>query len=163
MGLLKSGLPADAHDTYITQKLGLDWRVYFPKASRSPPLAYLDLWPFLSQPLILVFDPQACAQLTQETPQPRHPLFKWALTPLTGGRDLTSVDMSTHKIWRSRLSPGFSPRTLTSQMDALLEEVTIFVEKLRDRAGADGSWSKIFALYDDTVTLAFDIIFRSAL
>lgn len=163
MGLLKNGLPADAHDTYVTQKLSLNWLTYFPKASQPPPIAYLDLWPFLSQPLILVFDPQACAQLTQETPQPRHPLFRWALMPLTGGKDLTSVDTSTHRMWRSRLNPGFSPRIITSQMDALLEEVMILVSKLRNQAGADGNWGKTFALYDNTITLAFDIIFRSAL
>ncbi|KAK9772818.1 putative Cytochrome P450 [Seiridium cardinale] len=163
MKLLKHGLPSDAHDTYVVQKLSLEWQDYFPNATKAPPLAYLDLWPFLSQPLIVVFSPQACSQLTQETPQPRHSLFRWSLTPLTGGNDLTSVDMATHRVWRSRLNPGFSLKNLISQMDVLLEEVAVFAEKLRNNAGDNGTWGDVFTLYDDAVSLTFDIIFRSAL
>ncbi|ETS76582.1 hypothetical protein PFICI_11969 [Pestalotiopsis fici W106-1] len=160
---LKKGLPSDAHDTYPARRLGLDWRDYFPKATTAPPLAYLDLWPFLSQPLIWVYSPQACAQLTQENPQPRHSLFKWSLTPLTGGKDLTCVDMAEHKVWRSRLNPGFSSMNLMSQMDMLLEEVVVFTKNLEKMAGEDGSWGNPFPFYDQTVPLTFDIIIRSTL
>ncbi|KAK9786224.1 putative Cytochrome P450 [Seiridium cardinale] len=163
MKLLKQGLPSDAHDTYVVRKLSLEWQDYFPNATKAPPLAYLDLWPFLSQPLIVVFSPQACSQLTQETPQPRHSLFRWSLTPLTGGNDLTSVDMATHRVWRSRLNPGFSLKNLILQMDVLLEEVAVFAEKLRNNAGDNGTWGDVFTLYDNAVSLTFDIIFRSAL
>ncbi|TGO81629.1 hypothetical protein BPOR_1076g00020 [Botrytis porri] len=163
MKALREGLPSDAHDTYVARKLSLNWKDYFPDASSPPPLAYLDLWPFLSRPLIMVFSPQACAQLTQDTPQPRHSLIRWSLTPLTGGKYLTSVDTSTHRVWRSRLNPGFSPKNLISQMDMLLEEVTIFVQKLKAKVGENKNWGDSFTIYEDVVSLTFDIIFRSVL
>jgi hypothetical protein len=160
---LKKGLPSDAHDTYPARKLGLNWKDYFPNAISAPPLTYLDLWPFLSQPLIWIYSPQACAQLTQENPQPKHSLFRWSLTPLTGGKDLTCVNMSEHKVWRSRLNPGFSSKNLMSQMDILLEEVVIFTKNLEEKAGENGSWGNLFTFYDEIVTLKFDIIIRSTL
>ncbi|RYP63653.1 hypothetical protein DL769_006908 [Monosporascus sp. CRB-8-3] len=101
-----------------------------------------------------------CSQLTQETPQPRHAMFKWAQIPLTGGLDLLSMDQANHKLWRSRLNPGFSSRNLRAHVPALVEEVEIFATALKDRAGADGSWSDMFTLYDKTIALTFDIIMR---
>jgi cytochrome P450 len=163
MGALQQGLPNDAHNTYALRKLSLNWQTYFPNATKCPPLIYLDLWPFLSQPLILVTDPQACSQLTQVTPQPRHSLFREALHPLTAGKDLTCADIPTHRLWRSVFNPGFSNRNLMSQMDALLEEVTIFSQKLKNKAGTDNNWGELFTLYDDAVSLTFDIILRSAM
>ena len=163
MSILRKGLPSDAHDTYVLRRLALEWQDYFSTAAKCPPVVYLDLWPFLSEPLILVISSQACAQLTQENPQPRHSLFQWALTPLTSGKDLTSVDMPTHRIWRSRLNPGFSSKSMMSQVDALIEEVTIFVKNLKDKAGKKSTWGEKFTLYDITVSLTFDVILRTTL
>jgi cytochrome P450 len=163
MKALRNGLPGDAHDTYVARKLCLNWQEYFPGASAPPPLAYLDLWPFLSQPLIMVYSPLACSQLTQTNPQPRHSLFRWALFPLTGGQDLTSVDVSAHRVWRSRLNPGFSPKNLISHMDVLLEEAIIFAQKLKTKVGDNNTWGDVFTLYDDVVNLTFDMIVRVTL
>lgn len=126
-------------------------------------MVYLDLFPILSQPLILVTDPETCSQLTQVTPQPRHSLFRWALAPLTGARDLTCVDMATHRLWRSRLNPSFSPKNMMSNIDAVLEEVTVFTDKLKDKTGNGGSWGELFTLYDDTAGLTFDVILKFCL
>ncbi|KMW66613.1 hypothetical protein BDDG_11614 [Blastomyces dermatitidis ATCC 18188] len=56
------------------------------------------VWPFMAQPIITVIDPELCSQLTQETPQPRHPMFGWALTPVTDGIDLISMNMADHEV-----------------------------------------------------------------
>ncbi|KAI1262859.1 cytochrome P450 [Xylariaceae sp. FL1019] len=144
---LRRGLPKDAHDTYAQRKLTINWKEYFPKLSECPPVIYLDLWPLLSYPLIQATSPEACYQMTQQKPQPRHPMFSWAISPVTG----------------LRLNPGFSLRNLTSLVPILMEEVDVFVQKLREEAGDDKAFGALFPLYDKTVNLSFDIIMRAAL
>ncbi|KAI1176928.1 cytochrome P450 [Nemania sp. FL0916] len=164
MKSLKEGLPKDAHETYYYRKLTRNWRDYFPhEKERCPPVIYLDLWPLFSQPLILATSAEACHQLTQQTPQPRHSLMVWAITPVTGGKDLHSMDAATHRLWRSRLNPGFSPQNILSQVPILLEEVGIFAEQLKSKAGPNGDFGDFFTLFDRSVALTFDIIMKSAL
>ncbi|KAI1291258.1 cytochrome P450 [Xylaria venustula] len=137
MKSLRRGLPKDAPDTYAQLKL------------TCPPIIYLDMWPFVSYPLILA---------TTETP-----MFGWAISPVTGGRDLIAMDIPTHRVWRSRLNPCFSLRNLTSLVPILTEEVDIFVQKMREEAGNDKTFGVLFPLYNKTVDLSFDIIMRAAL
>lgn len=163
MKSLRRDLPKDAHDTYAQQKLVMNWQEYFPNQSKCPPIIYLDLWPFMSYPLIQAISPEACCQMTQQKPQPRHPMFGWAISPVTGGRDLIAMDSSSHRLWRSRLNPCFSLRNLTCLVPILIEEIEIFVRKLREEAGTDGAFGALFPLYPKTVNLSFDIIMRAAL
>ncbi|PGH05785.1 hypothetical protein GX51_02756 [Blastomyces parvus] len=165
--LLKSlgeGFPRDAHRSYSNMRIVQNWKKYFPGAKKCPPLIYLDVWPFMAQPIIMVIDPELCSQLTQETPQPRHSMFGWALKPVTDSIDLISMNMADHKVWRSRLNPGFSSRNVIQNMPAILEEVSIFAQKLKDTADADSrEWGSMFTLYDRAVALTFDVISRFAL
>ncbi|KAI0530097.1 cytochrome P450 [Xylaria digitata] len=160
---LKKGLPKDAHGSYAQRNLALNWQKYFPNAAQCPPIIYIDLWPFLTQPLIMAISPEACFQLTQENPQPRDSTFRWAMFPVTGGKDMISMNTSDHRLWRSRLNPGFSSRNLMLALPVLLEEVGIFAQQLKAQAGMDKGWGDIFTLYDRTVSLTFDIIMRTAL
>ncbi|KAI1367951.1 cytochrome P450 [Xylaria arbuscula] len=163
---LGQGLPKDAHPGYISERLVAEWKTYFPAEDHCPPVIYLDLWPFFPQPIIYVTSAEACYQLTQGNPQPRHPMFRWALTPATEGKDLISMactSMSTHKLWRSLLNPGFSSRNLIASMPVLLDEVLIFSNMLRESAGQDGRWGDMFTVYDKTIRLTFDVIARVAL
>ncbi|KAI0479887.1 cytochrome P450 [Xylaria cf. heliscus] len=163
MKSLREGLPKDAHDVYAQRRLTMDWATYFPNLSKCPPVIYLDLWPFLQYPLISATSPEACYQMTQAKAQPRHGMFAWAIFPVTGGRDLISMDIPEHRVWRARLNPGFSARNLTAQLPLMIEEVNTFVEQLRQMAGNDGQYGELFPLYDRTVNLTFDIIMRSAI
>ncbi|KAI1648382.1 cytochrome P450 [Daldinia loculata] len=163
MKSLREGLPKDAHDTYVHRKLTMNWPKYFPLQKKCPPVIYLDLWPLTSQPFVYVTSPETCFQLTQQTAQPRHSMFSWALFPVTGGKDLISMDMPTHRIWRSRLNPGFSPKNILSQAPILIEEVDIFIRQLKEQAGKDGAFGNLINLYDRTVALTFDIIMRVSL
>ncbi|EZF27837.1 hypothetical protein H112_00206 [Trichophyton rubrum D6] len=159
MRSLRKGLPRDAHGSYTSMKIIQNWQTYFPTAKKCPPLIYLDVWPFISQPIIMVIAPELCAQLTQETPQPRHPMFGWAMTPVTDGIDIISMNMADHKVWRSRLNPGFSSRNVIQNMPAILEEVSLFAQRLKDTIDGDsGEWGRMFTLYDRAVAVTFDII-----
>lgn len=160
---LKHGLPKDAHGSYAQRNLALHWQKYFPNATSCPPIVYIDLWPFLQQPLIMAISPEACFQLTQENPQPRDSTFKWAMFPVTRGEDMISMNMSDHRVWRSRLNPGFSSRNLMSGLPVLLEEVGTFARQLKEKAGLRNEWGDTFTLYEKTVSLTFDIIMRTAM
>ncbi|KAI1470981.1 cytochrome P450 [Daldinia caldariorum] len=160
---LKKGLPKDAHSCYSQRRIAVGWQKFFPQATKCPPIIYLDLWPFLSQPLILVTSPEACYQLTQENPQPRDSTFRWAMFPVTRGKDLISMNTADHRIWRSRFNPGFSLRNITLQMPILLEEVGIFAQQLKSQVGINNQWGELFTLNDRTISLTFDIIMRTAL
>ncbi|TRX90419.1 hypothetical protein FHL15_008784 [Xylaria flabelliformis] len=163
MKKLREGLPKDAHDTYAQRRLISNWAEYFPNLEKCPPLIYLDLWPFLSYPLIYATSPEACYQMTQEKAQPRHGMFTWAIYPVTGGKDLISMDIPDHRVWRARLNPGFSSRNLASQVPLMIEEVDTFVQQLRGKAGKNHEYGEIFPLYERTVNLTFDIIMRTAI
>ncbi|KAK2880697.1 hypothetical protein FQN49_000466 [Arthroderma sp. PD_2] len=164
MRSLRKGLPRDAHGSYTSMKIIQNWQIYFPTAKKCPPLIYMDVWPFMSQPIIMVIAPELCSQLTQETPQPRHPMFRWALAPVSDGIDLISMNMADHKVWRSRLNPGFSSRNVMQSMPAVLEEVSIFAQKLKNTADSGShEWGDMFTLYGGAVALTFDVIARFTL
>ncbi|KAI1423463.1 cytochrome P450 [Xylaria sp. FL1777] len=163
---IKDSLPKDAHPLYTNLIIVRDWKKYFPTAPSCPPVVYLDLWPYFPQVFLLLVSPESCSQVTQERPQMRHPMFKWGLSPVTDGRDLISMScdsLSTHKLWRSRLSPGLSLRGLLSNITPVLEEVEIFANGLKSLAGNDGQWGEIFPIYEKTMSLTYDIIARVAL
>ncbi|KAK5634252.1 hypothetical protein RRF57_009966 [Xylaria bambusicola] len=155
---LKQGLPKDAHN----KKPSVALAEIFPNIAQCPPIVYLDLWPFLSQPLIMAISPEACFQLTQETPQPRDSIFRCAMLPVTRGKDMISMNTSDHRLWRSRLNPGFSSRKLMSGLLILLEEVGIFARQLKAQAGTNKGWGDTFTLYERIISLTFDIIMRIA-
>ncbi|KAK8123985.1 Cytochrome P450 monooxygenase aflN [Apiospora kogelbergensis] len=158
MRALRQGWPSDSHTTYANVKIVREWKKHFPEASECPPVIYLDLWPIMPEPFAMIVDPALASQLTQETPQPRHPIFKWAQVPITGGLDLLSADPVNHKLWRSRLIPGFSPRNLATHVPAMIEEVQTFADIVKSKAGKGGDWGDMFTFYDKTVALTFDVI-----
>ncbi|KAI1126952.1 cytochrome P450 [Nemania abortiva] len=166
MKRIKDGLPKDAHSLYTNLIIVRDWKKHFPTATSCPPVVYLDLWPIFPQPFMLLTAPESCAQVTQGSPQPRHPMFKWGLTPVTDGKDLISMSCEsevTHKLWRSRLSPGLSLRGLLSDITPILEEVEIFARNMKALAGTNGYWGQIFSAYDKTMNLTYDVIARVAM
>ncbi|KAI0099755.1 cytochrome P450 [Nemania sp. FL0031] len=163
MKRIKDDLPKDAHSLYANLIIVRDWKRHFPTATCCPPVVYLDLWPIFPQPFMLLTAPESCSQVTQESPQPRHPMFKWGLTPVTDGKDLVSMSCesaATHKLWRSRLSPGLSLRGLLSDVTPILEEVEIFAHNMKALAGSNGQWGQIFPAYEKTMSLTYDVIAR---
>jgi hypothetical protein len=162
MNKLRKQFPTDSHRTVINIKIVENWKEHFPGAAACPSVIYMDLWPLVPFTFAMVVSPELSAQLTQVMPQPRHPMFKWAQKPLTGGLDMLSLDWTGHKLWRSRLNPGFSSRNLSSHVPALIEEVGLFSQFLKSQAGPSGEWGQIFTLYDKAIALTFDIIARIA-
>jgi hypothetical protein len=117
----------------------------------------------MSDMMLFVIDPDMCAQFTQENPQPKHGTFAFSLDPLTGGKDLISMNMATNKFWWSRLNPGFSSKNLMGSMPVLIELVELFTSQLKEQVGPDGGWGAFSPLLDRTIGLTFDVITRTSL
>jgi cytochrome P450 len=144
-----------------------DWlhdkaKEFFPAEGKVPPVVYMDLWPF-SPCFALVFDPVAASQFTQVRSLPKMALILEFLDPLTRGLDVVSMNGQLWKTWRSRFNPGFSSRNVNTLLPELIEEVVVFTNLLKARAGENGSWGKVFQLEEKTTNLTFDVIVRAAL
>ncbi|KAI1339721.1 vera protein [Xylariaceae sp. FL0016] len=135
---------------------------YWPDRNYPPTVVYIDMWPIVDS-LAMVMDPAACAQFTQTNSLPKPNIVKQFLEPLTAANDIVSTDGQVWKTWRSRFNPGFSQRNLTTLLPEILEEMTVFVQILRDLAGEDGKWGPVFQLEERTTNLTFDIICRAVL
>ncbi|KAI1377841.1 cytochrome P450 4V3 [Hypoxylon crocopeplum] len=153
--------PPDVNIYMFNGFLTANAKKYFPDSERLPPVVYLDLWP-MGGSLALVWDPVAASQFTQVKSLPKDPITKEYMHPLTGNVDMVSSEGELWKKWRTRFSPGFSPRNLTALLPELLEEAQVFVDGLKKLAGKDGKWGPVFKLEEKTTNLTFDIIMRAA-
>ncbi|KAI1081024.1 cytochrome P450 4V3 [Whalleya microplaca] len=154
--------PPDVNIYVFHTWLSKNYKKYFPHLGRLPPVIYVDLWPVMDG-LALVYDAVAASQFTQVTSLPKFNAAREFMAPLTANLDLVSTEGDIWKKWRSRFSPGFSPRNMLAMLPELLEEALVFVDCLKDLAGKDGKWGPVFKLEEKTTNLTFDIIARAAL
>ncbi|KAK5653952.1 hypothetical protein OQA88_7877 [Cercophora sp. LCS_1] len=118
---------------------------------------YLDMWPIIP-PIMYIFHPTLMAQYTS-TAQPKSTLLKNEFYPVTRNLDLVTSDGPAWKAWRARLNPGFSARNVVSMVPDLLEEVQIFIEKLKKTATS----GNIIKLEEFTLPLTIDVVSRAAI
>lgn len=124
----------------------------------TPGVVYLDTWPF-GGATMAVFHPDLMAQFTQERSLPKAPLVARELGPLTGLRDLASMEGADWKFWRGVFNPGFSSKNLTAMLPEFLEEIQVLKERLV-RAAESGEVVNM----EQTVQMAtVDVICRAAL
>ncbi|KAK8119118.1 cytochrome P450 4V3 [Apiospora kogelbergensis] len=159
MGAIRTRFPKDAHSHYAQIFMVQHWREFFPGAAERPPVLYLDMWPFF-EPVAFLVDPGMCQDIVQDRLQPRHPQMKHLVRYISGDGNLAAWDRPVHTLWRSRLNPGFSAQNLQSHLPALIEEVETFVDLLKAKAPADGSWGNVFQLLERSTNMTFDIICR---
>ena len=141
-------MPPLAHGSYLADKI----RQRYPQLDSA---FYLDTWPF--GPVILVLlSPEAMRQLTQATQIPKDPSLRQFLKPLTGKEDLVTLEGSAWKYWRAIFNPGFSMNHILTLVPAMIEEVEIFKDILRDHARK----GDMFLLEEATLNLTVDVIGR---
>lgn len=157
---LAGSFPKDANGAYVMRQLVIDWPTYFPGATSCPPVIYLDLWPIFSSPMLRVNDAALCQDVIGGRFPPRHELSKYLARAISRNENLFEWDGAEHRLWRSRLNPGFSAKNLQMQVakGKLVEEVSVFVERLKKSAGADGGWGEPFQMFPRAIDLTFDII-----
>lgn len=158
---LKNDMPPDISFIAFHGWLADNVKKYFPELDEVPPVVYLDMWPFLKCPVVVVFDAEASANFMANRSLRKHSITRDFLRPLTGGLDILSSFGEPWKKWRSTFNPGFSPRNVVLMIPELLEEMLTFAENLEKSAGEDGSWGPMFQMQDRTTHLTLDVIFRA--
>jgi hypothetical protein len=105
MGEFRKDHPEDAN-IYNMQSWFMDnLERFFPGEETIPPVIYLDLWPLIHNPMLMTTHPAVSAQYTQLKSMPKSRTSIDYLTPLTGNKDIVSVEGEEWKHWRSRLNP----------------------------------------------------------
>ncbi|ROW08501.1 hypothetical protein VMCG_03250 [Cytospora schulzeri] len=159
---LKNDMPPDISFISFHGWLASNVKKYFPGRDEVPPVIYLDMWPFLKCPVVVVFDAAASANFMANRTLQKHSITKDFLKPLTAGLDILSSSGEPWKKWRSTFNPGFSPRNVVAMIPELLEEMQTFSDNLKKSAGKGGSWGPMFQLQDRTTHLTLDVIFRAS-
>lgn len=157
---LGHGLPSDAHRDYRTRYFGEDWKTHFPHLDAPPAVMYVDFWPLAPEPIVLLRDPDVAAQITAGRWPPRHGQAKYLSRATAGPSNLFEWDGDEHKMWRVRLNPGFSTKSLHLHVTqgTILDDLVAFAERMRRSAGPRGAWGEPFQMYPRAVDLTFDII-----
>lgn len=160
---------------YFLRFLALHWATYFPGCADPPAVIYLDLWPLVSQPIAIVHNAPMCQALVAERTPPRHDQVKRLSRGIAGTRTLFEWDGAAHRVWRTRLNPGFSMKNLLGHvaMGRVVDEVVVFAESIKklappvedggDKEGEEANWGEVFQMFPRAVALTFDIICSVAL
>ena len=161
---LTSAIPSDFHPNHIPQLVVESWTSLFPDQKECPGIIYVDMWP-LTPPILFTVNSDLASQFLQDRPHTmsRASMSRSYLRPLTHNLDLFSIGTAEWKAWRGRLNPGFSGKNIITLLPAILDEVCIFVDLLRERAGRNGSWGDVFPLETLATNLTLDVIGRAAL
>ncbi|MCJ1337985.1 hypothetical protein MMC09_003269 [Bachmanniomyces sp. S44760] len=151
VGATLAPLPSDAHRHYIADGI----RRAYPDLG---PTYYIDTWPF-GPPMLVLQEPSALYQATQEHSLRKYSLLENYIRPLTGGGDLLIMEGKEWKTWRAIFNPGFSQSHLMTLVPGILEDTLTFCEILREQV-QKGSICK---LEDSTIKLTMDVIGRVTL
>lgn len=118
---------------------------------------YINLWPF-NAPLMVVTSPHVASQVEHAfLDKPAN--ICATIDVISGGASLLTMRGGTWKKWRTLFSPGFAAGYMTGLAPAIADEVGVFCELLRVKAG-EGA---LFALEEYTLRLTFDVIARVTL
>lgn len=126
---------------YIGEKYGM------------PSVFYLDLWP-VSNPMMMVHDPDVAYQITQAKSLPKHPIIDQALGPMIGERSVLTAEGAEWKLLRSILNSGFSSQYLSSLIPLLTRHALVF----RDRVAQYASTGEVFPIQETATSLTIDVI-----
>lgn len=148
----KSKFPPKAHSHWLPLLL---MEEYPELASKG--LVYLDIWP-ITQRLLAVWHPDLIGQVTEGN-FPKSELMRMEMGPVTGAKDLLTLEGQEWKKARAIFNPGFSAKNLLSLVPEFVAEIEIFREKLKDAAES----GKVVKLESLTVMLAVDVIGRAVL
>lgn len=131
---------------------------YLRTQHKLPPIFYLDTWPF-GDPICAVVDPEVAYQVTVQNSLPKHRALREAIWPLTGEKNLVSMDGAEHKRWRAIFKPGFASAHLMTLVDGIVDDSMLFMDIL----GKHAEKQDIFSLEETATRATVDIIGRVVL
>lgn len=120
-------------------------------------ILYLDVWP-ISEPLLAVWHLDLLHQI-QDGNFPKAKLMKMEMGPVTGGKDLLTLEGQEWKQARAMFNPGFSAKNLLSLVPEFVDEIDIFKGKLSNFAET----GEVIKLEKLTIKMAIDVIGRAVL
>lgn len=120
-------------------------------------IMYLDIWP-ISQPLLSLYHPDLIGQLTEGN-FPKARLMQMEFGPMTGNKDLLTMEGQEWKRARAVFNPGFSARNLLSLVPEFVSEIQPFKQRLLAASKTD----EVVKLEKWTTELAVDVIGRAVL
>lgn len=124
---------------------------------REDEMFLVDIWP-LSEPMLVVFNPEAAFQVCQKMNLPKGKKNEDMIQPITGGMTLLSMNGKPWKMWRTLFSPGFSSGVMTEQVPEIVDRVSMFCERLNEHNN-----NGIVCLDELTTQLTFEIIVKISL
>jgi sterigmatocystin biosynthesis cytochrome P450 monooxygenase len=145
------GLPPHAHLLFIADQV----RRTCPYLDTA---FYLDIWPF-GPPSLMVISPELASQFTQDKSLPKYEGVRQFLKPLTGKKDLVTMEGHDWKYWRANFNPGFSANNITNMIPGMVDDVQTYKDIIRKHAVA----GDIFPLELPTLAMSMDIIGRVVL
>ncbi|KAH8702111.1 cytochrome P450 [Talaromyces proteolyticus] len=148
-----SSHPKDIYGNYLPMLL----RQEYPDIC-SRGLVYVDVWP-LGYPLLAVFDPGLMSQFTQVQSQPKHEHIRRQFEPFTQGQDLLVAEGEQWSKWRRIFNPGFSAKNIVPCIPAILEEIEVFRDWLKEAARS----GETVTLEQQSEKLTVDVISRIVL
>lgn len=128
----------------------------------------------MDEPVAIVNDAAMCQAIVAERNPPRHEQVKILSRAIATKRNLFEWDGPAHRVWRTRLNPGFSMKNLLAHvaMGRVVDEVSVFAEGIKALAPAprgdekeeeEPGWGPVFQMFPRAVALTFDIICSVAL
>ncbi|KFY64259.1 hypothetical protein V496_03360, partial [Pseudogymnoascus sp. VKM F-4515 (FW-2607)] len=103
-------------------------------------LFFVDSYPIMSEPLMVVVAPEVAAQVVQNQGEPflKHPVLNADFGRAIGARGMVGQEGEGWKELRTMFNPGFSQANLMSMVPMIVEETAIFVNRLSKIAAGDG-------------------------
>lgn len=116
---------------------------------------YLDVWPF-GPPTLMVISPELVSQFTQDNSLPKYKGVRKFLKPLTGKKDLVTMEGHDWRHWRRNFNPGFSATNVMDMVPTMVQEIRTYKDIIHQHAVA----GDIFPLELPTLAMSMDIIGR---
>ena len=116
---------------------------------------YLDLWPFAPR-MLLIISSEMMHQYSQDRYLPKHSTVQDFLEPIVGKHNLVSMEGSMWRQWRAKFNSGFSAVQVMNLIPAIVDEVVVFRDLLRERA----SKNELFQLEELGLKLSMDLTGR---
>ncbi|OBT65131.1 hypothetical protein VE03_04759 [Pseudogymnoascus sp. 23342-1-I1] len=126
--------PRDVHNHVVMSHIADTYDL------RKHGLFFVDSYPIMSEPLMVVVSPDVAAQVVQNQGMPflKHPVLNENFGRAIGVRGMVGQEGEQWKELRTMFNPGFSQANLLSMVPMMVEETTIFVDRLSKIAAGDG-------------------------
>jgi hypothetical protein len=119
---------------------------------------YLDIWPFMDTPLLIICNPSAAAEVSKKLTTKPH-FYEAEFEAESGGPQLLSSNGNLYKSWKRFLNPGFAIKYTNDRVAAYVDSVERFIGKLKEKAEAEA----VVQLEDLVSPLVIDALLKIGL